>query len=146
MVIRLAAALVLLSGICRVGAQVDPTKRELIQLGYNYSLQGHGPLSAYAFYYANLPNFYRTNLTLRLALAPVYLDAEVGLVNLLGEHTDVGIGINGGGFADTYSEIRQGKYLRDESFTGHGGGTSLSIYHLFNPEQKGPLYGVLRNE
>ena len=31
-------------------AQVDPTKRELIQLGYNLPLEGSGPLSAYAFY------------------------------------------------------------------------------------------------
>src|SRR5437773_2098429 len=128
----LAAVSWLLCGAHCAQAQLDPTKRELIQLGYNYPIHGHAPLSAYAFYYANLPNFYRTNLTLRLALAPVYLDAEVGLVNLLGEHTDVGIGINGGGFADTYSEIREGKYLRDESFTGHGAGASISIYHLFN--------------
>src|SRR5216117_4338209 len=91
---RTLVALVLLWRIQSVQAQLDPTKRELIQLGYNYPLQGHGPLSAYAFYYANLPNFYRTNVTLRLALAPIYLDAEVGLVHLLGERTDVGVGIN----------------------------------------------------
>jgi hypothetical protein len=143
---RLAAVLVVLLGIHCAPAQIDPTKRELVQLGYNYSLQGHGPLSAYAFYYANLPNFYRTNVTLRLAVAPVYLDGEVGLSKLLGENTDVGIGIGGGGFADTYSEIRRGKYLREESFTGHGGGGSVSLYHLFNPGQRVPLYGVLRNE
>ncbi len=142
----MVAVLVLLWGMCCVQAQLDPTKRELIQLGYNYSLEGHGPLSAYAFYYANLPNFYRTNVTLRLALAPIYMDAEVGFVHLLGERTDVGIGVSGGGFADTYSEIRRGKYLREESFTGHGGGTSISLYHLLNPGQRVPLYGVLRNE
>ena len=146
MVIWLVALLGLLWGTCRVSAQVDPTKRELVQLGYNYSLQGHGPLSAYAFYYANLPNFYRTNVTLRLAVAPVYLDAEFGLVHLLGENTDLGVGFNGGGFADSYSEIREGKYLREESFTGHGAGASVSLYHLFNPGQRIPLYGVARSE
>ena len=120
-----ATLLILLCSVRCMRAQIDPTKRELIQLGYNYPLQGHAPLSAYAFYYANLPNFYQSNLTLRLAIAPVYLDSEVGLVNLLGENTDLGLGISGGGFADTYSEIRHGKYLREESFTGHGGGVGL---------------------
>src|SRR5262249_41519912 len=88
----------------------------------------------------------RTNLTLRLAIAPVYLDAELGFSGLLGEHTDLGVGIAGGGFADTYSEVRQGKYLRDESFTGHGGGASLSLYHLFNPGEQIPLNGILHLE
>jgi len=142
----MAAVLLLLWGATCGQAQLDPTKRELIQLGYNYPLQGHGPLSAYAFYYANLPNFYRTNLTLRLAIAPVYLDSEVGLAHLLGENTDVGLGLAGGGFADSYSEIRRGKYLREESFTGHGGGASASVYHLFNPGQRVPLYGLVRSE
>lgn len=126
--------------------QIDPTKRELIQLGYNYPLQGHAPLAAYAFYYANLPNFYKSNLTLRLAIAPVYLDAEAGFIHLFGETTDLGIGISGGGFADSYSEIRQGTYLREESFTGHGGGFSGSVYHLFNPGQRIPLNGLIRGE
>src|SRR6476659_8824615 len=140
MLCRLAAALLMLLWLVQsLHGQIDPTKRELIQLGYSYPLQGHAPLSAYAFYYANLPNFYQSNLTLRLAVAPVYLDAEVGLVHLLGENTDLGLGITGGGFADTYSEIRQGKYLLGESFTGHGGGVIASVYHLFNPGQRIPL-------
>lgn len=146
MVQRLAAVLLLLVGAQCVNAQLDPTKRELIQLGYNYPLHGHAPLSAYAFYYGNLPNFYKSNLTLRIAIAPVYLDSEVGLVSLLGEYTDLGLGINGGGFADSYAEIRQGKYLREESFTGHGGGVSASVYHLFNPGHRIPLNGLVRAE
>jgi hypothetical protein len=146
MLARLVAVLILLWGAICVQAQLDPTKRELVQVGYNLPLEGKGPLSAYAFYYANLPTFYRSNITLRLAVAPVYLDAELGLAHLLGENTDLGIGVSGGGFADTYSEVRQGKLLREESFTGHGGGVSASIYHLFNPGSMIPLYGVLRSE
>src|SRR5947209_1324073 len=114
-------------------AQIDPSKRELIQLGYNLPLEGSGPINAYAFYYLNVPHFLRTNLTLRLAIAPVYLDSELGISSLLGEHTDLGLGVSGGGFADTYSEVRGGEYIRAESFTGNGGGASASIYHLFNP-------------
>ena len=124
--------------------QIDPVKRELIQSGYNAAFQGHAPLSAYAFYYRNEPDFLNTNLTLRLALAPTYLDSELGISRALGENTDLGLGLAGGGFADDYYEIRQGKYIQGESFDGYGGQTSLSIYHLFNPGQLIPLYGVAR--
>jgi len=130
--------------ICQ--AQIDPTKRELVQVGYNLPVEGSGPINAYAFYYLNLPHFLWTNVTFRLALAPVYLDSEMGISGLLGEHTDLGLGVSGGGFADTYSEVRRGKYIRAESFTGNGGGASASIYHLFNPGSRIPLNGVFRLE
>ena len=52
----------------------------------------------------------------------------------------------GGGYADNYAEIRQGKYLPSESFTGYGGEVSLSLYHLFNPGQRIPLNGLVRAE
>lgn len=126
-------------------AQIDPTQRELIQLGYNQPLTGKGPLAAYGFYYLNQPNYFqRTNLTLRLALAPVYLDSELGISEALGPNTDLGIGIAGGGFADSYSEVHRGKYEQRESFRGHGGEISTSLYHLFNPESQIPLYAVVR--
>ncbi|HMJ65623.1 MAG TPA: hypothetical protein VK615_09750 [Candidatus Binatia bacterium] len=126
--------------------QIDPAKRELIQLGYNQPWEGHGPISAYAFYYLNVPQFYRTNLTLRLALAPLYLDTELGISQAIGPNTDLGFGLAGGGFADGYNEVRVGKYLKSESFSGHGGGMSANLYHLFNPTQRIPLNGVLRVE
>lgn len=125
--------------------QIDPTKRELIQFGYNAALEGHPPLSAYAFYYRNQPDFLReTNLTLRLAVAPTYLDSELGIRQIWGENTDLGIGLAGGGYADSYYEIRRGKYLQHESFDGFGGELNASLYHLFNPGQRIPLYGVVR--
>jgi len=126
-------------------AQIDPSKRELIQLGYNQPLEGRGPIAAYGFYYLNKPQFLeQSNLTLRLAVAPVYMDSELGLTGALGPNTDVGIGLAGGGFADGYSEVHAGKYEQDESFLGHGGEVSSSVYHLFNPDQRIPLYAVLR--
>src|ERR1041384_4806508 len=132
-------------GPLSVFSQIDPMPRELIQLGYNASFEGHAPLSAYAFYYRNAPDFLKnTNLTLRLAIAPVYIDSELGIARALGENTDVGIGLAGGGFADSYDEIRQGTFYKGESFTGHGGETSLSLYHCFNPGALIPLNGVLR--
>lgn len=140
--------------ICVRGvAQIDPVSRKLAQFGLNLPVEGRSPLSAYAFYYDNHPGFLRTNLTLRLAVAPVYLDAELGVADALGEHTDVGFGIAGGGFADSYFEIRNGRFLDQDSFTGHAADLSLSVYHLFNPTPGGrspaalsevPLQALLR--
>ena len=125
-------------------AQIDPVKRDLIQIGYNQPLEGRAPVAGYAFYYHNQPDFLRTNLTLRLALAPVYLDSELGFNHALGPNTDFAIGAAGGGFADSYNEIRGGKYSEAESFDGHGAELSASIYHLFNPGDLIPLNLVLR--
>ncbi|MBC8097438.1 MAG: hypothetical protein H7Y43_16660 [Akkermansiaceae bacterium] len=125
-------------------AQIDPVPRKLIQLGYNAAFQGHAPISAYAFYYWNEPNFLRTNLTLRLAIAPTYVDSELGISHVFSENTDLGIGVAGGGFADSYDEIRGGTFRPKESFVGHGGEASVSLYHCFNPGKQIPLNGVLR--
>jgi hypothetical protein len=125
-------------------AQIDPVKRDLIQFGYDQPLEGRAPLGAYAFYYHNDPEFLRTNLTLRLALAPVYLDSELGFNHALGPDTDFAIGAAGGGFADGYSEVNAGKYLEAQSFDGNGGELSASVYHLFNPGDLIPLNYVLR--
>ena len=81
---------------------------------------------------------------MRLAVAPVYLDSELGFVHGLGPNTDFAIGVAGGGFADSYNEIRGGTYYPSESFDGNGGEISASIYHLFNPGDEIPLNFVLR--
>lgn len=125
-------------------AQLDPTNRALVQLGYNQPLEGRGPIAAYAYLYYNQPGWMRTNLTLRVAVAPSYLDGELGFAHLLGERTDFALGLAGGGFADSFSEVRGGHFFEEESFTGHGGEVSASLYHLFNPGDRIPLNGVLR--
>jgi hypothetical protein len=125
-------------------AQIDPFRRDLIQFGYNQPLEGHAPIAGYAFYYHNQPDFLRTNLTLRLAVAPVYLDSELGFVHGLGPNTDFAIGLAGGGFADSYDEIHGGTYYPSQSFEGNGGEISGSVYHLFNPGALIPLNLVLR--
>ena len=125
-------------------AQIDPVARDLIQFGYNQPAEGQEPLAGYVYYYHNDPDFLRTNLTLRLAVAPTYLDSELGFRSLLGPNTDLGIGLAGGGFADNYNEIRAGKWIKGESYDGYGGELSLSLYHLFNPAQLIPLNLVVR--
>lgn len=141
--------LVLLSGLACLGplaapGQVDPVARELVQFGYNASLEGHAPLAAYAFYLRNRPDFPRTNLTLRLAVAPTYLDTELGIRQVLGRNTDLGVGVAGGGFADNYDEIHAGTFMPGQSFIGNTAEASLSLYHCFNPDQLIPLNGMLR--
>jgi hypothetical protein len=135
------ASAVILTALNAVG-QVDPDKRELVQFGFSQAVEGASPVAAYGYYYLNEPNFLRTNLTLRVALAPVYLDSELGFVGLLGPNTDLGAGLAGGGYADNYYEFRDGKYFPEESFTGYGAEGSVSVYHLFNPGKLIPLFGV----
>lgn len=127
-----------------VWGQIDPDKRELVQFGATQAIEGASPVAAYGFYYLNEPGFFGTNTTLRLALAPVYADSEVGFSGLLGKNTDLGIGLAGGGFADNYYEYHDYKYIPGESFTGESAETSVSIYHLFDPGKLIPLYGLLR--
>lgn len=125
-------------------AQIDPIHRNMVQLGYDQPLTGRGPQALYAYYYYNQPDFIRTNIALRLAIAPLYLDGELGFKQLFSPTTDFGIGVNGGAFGENYYEVRQGQYYREESFDGHGGGASLNLYQLMNPGMEIPLNGVLR--
>ena len=143
---RIGRALLWLSVVAPVSAlaQIDPVPRDLVQFGYNQAFEGHQPLAAYAFYYHNQPDFLKTNLTLRLAIAPVYLDSELGFIGALGPDTDLGIGLAGGGFGDSYNEVRGGEFLPSESFDGDGGEISASIYHLFNPGDLIPLNFLVR--
>jgi hypothetical protein len=125
-------------------AQIDPEHRELIQFGYSQAMEGFGPPGGYAFYYYNDPGFLQTNTTLRLAVAPVYLDSELGFRGVITPHTDLALGVAGGGYADSYYEVRDGKLFKDQSFYGHSAEVSGSLYHLVNPGQLIPLNYLLR--
>lgn len=142
--ISASAGVLLFFGVEVAQGQVDPYHRSLLQLGYDQPLSGQGPQGIYAYYYCNNPEFIRTNTALRLAIAPAYVDGELGLRQLLSPYTDVGIGISGGAYADNFYEVRQGNYRRTESFDGHGGGASLSVYQLLNPGMLVPLSLIAR--
>ncbi len=141
--------------LLQVYGQVDPEPRRLVQVGYNAPLEGKAPFAGYAFYYHNEPGFVRPDWTLRAAVAPVYGDLELAFGGLPGGADDVAVGVAGGGYADSHAEIREGRWIREESFTGHAGEVNASWYHRFNPvegeepEQMTslwdvPLQGVLR--
>jgi hypothetical protein len=117
-------ALILFCGVTLVAiptarAQLDPEPRQLLHLGVNQSLHDDGPQAHYLFYYWNKPDFPSTNQILRLVVAPTYLDGELGLKGILGQNTDLGLGLFGGGYEYNYDEVRRGNYYRDESFDGH---------------------------
>ena len=140
--------------ISRLHAQIDPDPRMLIQAGYNQPLEGRGPIAAYAYLYWNQPNFPWTNATLRTAIAPTYLDAELGFADVLGHGTSLGVGLAGGGFADSYADMQGGELIDAQSFFGAGVESSVSLYHVFNPMPKGerpdslsevPIQFILRN-
>lgn len=141
---RLLVAIVFVLIAFRCGAQIDPEHRALLELGYDQPLVGQGPQGIYAYFYYNHPDFFKTNAALRVAIAPAYLDSEVGFRQLLSPYTDLGLGINGGAYGDNYYEVRQGDYIKEESFDGHGGGVSASIYQLLNPGMLIPLNLVAR--
>ena len=133
----------LLYSLCARG-QLDPEHRNLVQLGYDQPLVGQGPQAIYAYYYYNNPEFYKSNVVLRLAIAPAYADGELGFKQVLSPNTDLGIGFYGGLYGDDYYEVRQGIYYKGESFDGHGGGMSLSLYQLLDPGRLIPLNLIAR--
>jgi hypothetical protein len=127
-----------------VRAQIDPARRTQVEAGYEQGLGQPGPVAPYLYAYLNRPGPVGSSDTFRLALAPVYLSAELGIRNVFGRYGDAGIGVSGGGYAFGQTVVYRGDEKRGESFTGHGGGPSLSAYPRFGNLGPAPLTGVLR--
>ncbi len=143
---RLILSCLLCAGALPVRAQIDSERRQLLQLGFNQAVDGRGPLAAYAYYHLNVPQFFSPKRALRLILAPGYADGELGFKKALREKTDLGLGLAGGAFADSHTEIRQDRFVRGESYRGDGARASLSLYHDFPKQGPVPLAGILRVE
>ncbi len=126
-----------------VKAQIDDAKRLLLEGGYEDGVGNPGPGSPYAFLYLNRPDIVGKGSALRLALAPVYADAELGLRNVL-PRTGLGFGLSGGGYAFGHAEVRRGDEKSGEDFIGHGGGPSVSLYPRLGDIGPAPLNGVFR--
>ena len=124
--------------------QIDPERRNLLELGYDQTLVSQGPQALYLYYYYNNPEFVRTNLALRMAIAPAYVDGELGIKQAFSPSTDVGIGFYGGLLGDNYYEVDDGSYQKTESFYGSGAGAAISLYQHVNPGQLIPLNIIVR--
>ena len=140
----LASAALIGLAAAPVCAQIDDARRFQLEGGFEQGLGETGPKSPYLFAYLNRPGVYGSSTTLRLALAPVYLDGEVGFTNAFGHYSDAGIGLSGGGYAFGQTEVYRGDEKRGESFIGHGGGPSFSAYPHLGHVGPAPLSGVLR--
>lgn len=139
----LATVLWLLAAV-PAAAQIDDTKRLLLEGGFEDGVGNPGPAGAYAFLYMNRPDAAGKGSALRLALAPVFVDAELGLPGLLGERTDLGFGLSGGGYAFSRQEVVRGDQRVGESFIGHGVSPSFSMYPKIGDVGPVPLAGVFR--
>lgn len=125
-------------------AQLDPVPRSLLQVGYDQATSGNGPQAVYAYYHYNNPALYQSNLVLRLVVAPAFLDTELGFRELISPSTDVGLGFRGGLLGESHFEVRQGVYLKEESFAGHGAGVSLNVYQRLDPGWLIPLHLIVQ--
>ena len=125
-------------------AQIDTERRVLLEGGYEQGFLQPGPKAPYAYAYMNIPEVAGSSSALRMAVAPVYVDAELGLIDVLGKWSDAGIGFSGGGYALGQTEVRRGDEKRGESFTGHGGGPSLSLYPHLGHVGPVPISGIAR--
>ena len=137
-----AALLALVASPAR--AQIDDALRFQLETGYEQGFLQPGPKSPYVYLYVNRPNIHNSSATLRMALAPVYLDTELGIRKAFGDFADAGIGFSGGGWAFGQTEVFRGDEKRGEEFVGHGGGPSVSLYPHFGNLGPAPLNGVLR--
>ena len=115
-------------------------------MGVNQPVDGRGPLAAYVYYYLNEPHFLSPKPTLRLVVAPGYVDSELGVPEALGPKTHVGYGLAGGAFADSHNEVRRDRYIREESFRGDGVRAALGLYHDFPDVGPVPMAGIFRVE
>ena len=138
----LAAAALLLAA--PAPAQIDGARRFQLEGGYEQGVANPGPSGPYAFLYYNRPGVVGSSSTLRVALAPVYADVELGLRAAAGPGNDAGLGFSGGGYAFGQTVVDRGDERRGESFMGHGGGPSLSFYPALGKLGPAPLNGVLR--
>jgi hypothetical protein len=138
-----AGALIVLAA-APAWAQIDDARRFQLESGIEQGLGQPGPVTPYFFLYLNRPNVNRSSETLRIALAPVYLDAELGIKDAFGSLSDAAIGLSGGGYAFGQNEVFRGDDRRGESFIGHGGGPSLSAYPHLGHLGPVPLSGVIR--
>lgn len=125
-------------------AQIDDSRRLLLEAGYEDGVANPGPSAPYAFLYLNRPRVAGPGSALRIAVAPVYADAELGLPGIFGSRTDLGLGLSGGGYAFGHAEVRRGDEKAGEAFIGHGTGVSVSLYPRIAKVGPLPVNGVFR--
>jgi hypothetical protein len=150
------ALLALASPVDTVSAQVparveipytlmDAESRTYIEGGAETPLRGNGPLTGYGYLFFTRPHFLHEDLYLRLVIPPGYLISELIRDRWPSQHSAVGVGVSGGLWAESQVEFRDGRFEKEESFSGHSAGGTLA-YYLRGPKIGGllPLEGQIR--
>jgi len=116
---------------------MDNETRTYIQVGVESPMRGNGPLTGYGYLFITKPHFFTEDLYLRLVVPPGYFMSELVLDRWPKENSAFGLGLSGGLWADSQVEFRDGRFQKEESFSGHSVGSTLA-YYLRGPKV-GPL-------
>ena len=116
---------------------IDAERRTIVQGGLETPLRGNGPLTGYAYLLLTRPHFLHEDLYLRVIIPPGYFISELALDHWPSQNSAIGLGVSGGLWADSQVEFRDGRFEKEESFSGHSGGGTLAYY------LRGPTIGPL---
>jgi hypothetical protein len=124
---------------------IDDESRANIEGGIEAPLRGNGPFTGYGYFFYTRPHFLHENLYLRLIIPPGFFISELFLDHWPTRNSAIGVGVSGGLWAESQGEFRDGRYEKDESFSGHSVGGTLA-YYLRGPKIGGllPLEGQIR--
>jgi len=124
---------------------MDAESRRIFEVGAETPLRGNGPLTGYGYFFYTRPHFLHEDLYLRLVIPPGYLISELILDHWPSQNSAVGVGVSGGLWAESQVEFRDGRFEKEESFSGHSAGGTLA-YYLRGPKIGGvlPLEGQIR--
>ena len=124
---------------------IDAESRTYLQAGVENPLRGNGPLTGYGYFFFTRPHFLHEDLYLRLVIPPGYFISELALDHWPTKNSALGFGLSGGLWAESQVEFRDGRYEKEESFSGHSVGATLA-YYLRGPTVGGllPLEGQIR--
>ena len=124
---------------------MDKESRTYIQVGVESPMRGNGPLTGYGYFFITKPHFFTEDLYLRLVVPPGYFMSELVLDRWPSQNSAIGLGLSGGLWADSQAEFRDGRFEKEESFSGHSFGATLA-YYLRGPKVGDllPLEGQVR--
>jgi hypothetical protein len=107
---------------------IDAESRTFLQGGIETPLRGNGPLTGYGYLFFTRPHFLAEDLYLRVVIPPGYFISEVARNHWPSENSAIGFGVSGGLWAESQVEFRDGRFQKEESFSGHSAGATLAYY------------------
>ena len=124
---------------------MDAETRTYLQAGIENPARGNGPLTGYGYLFVTRPHFLHDDLYLRVVIPPGYFISELALDHWPSRNSAIGLGLSGGLWADSQVEFREGRFEKEESFSGHSVGGTLA-YYLRGPKIADvlPLEGQIR--